>query len=106
MTHASVRCASQNHFLLSKMQVPCVVDRGLAGLHGPLSDVGRSRRPPGLTSAYTMMAVDDASAQALASDTAPRLTVGSAGRQPGAIDLLPREPRDVAVVQGQMSSVQ
>ena len=56
MTHASVRCASQNHFLLSKMQVPCVVDRGLAGLHGPLSDVGRSRRPPGLTSAYTMMA--------------------------------------------------
>lgn len=85
MTHASVRCASQNHFLLSKMQVPCVVDRGLAGLHGPLSDVGRSRRPPGLTSAYTMVAVDDASAQALASDTAPRLTVargGSAGRLP------------------------
>ena len=85
MTHASVRCASQNHFLLSKMQVPCVVDRGLAGLHGPLSDVGRSRRPPGLTSAYTMVAVDDASAQALASDTAPRLTVargGTPGRLP------------------------
>ena len=87
------------------MQVPCVVDRGLAGLHGPLSDVGRSRRPPGLTSAYTMMAVDDASAQALASDTAPRLTVARGGI-PEAITLLPRELRDVAAVQDQRSSVQ